>query len=131
MQRKMRPMNPYVAGSLAGLLSVASTWLSGKYFGASTSFVRSAGFVEKTLASEHFSTVGYLVKNAPKIDWQLMFVAGIFLGALVSSLVSGTFRFQWVPDSWEDRFGIRIFPRAIIAFFGGIVAMFGARLADG
>ena len=85
MQRKMRPMNPYVAGSLAGLLSVASTWLSGKYFGASTSFVRSAGFVEKTLASEHFSTVGYLVKNAPKIDWQLMFVAGIFLGALVSS----------------------------------------------
>ena len=77
---------------------------------------------------KHFSTVGYLVKNAPKIDWQLMFVAGIFWEpSQFFSFVA--FRFQWVPDSWEDRFGKRIFP--FIAFFGGIVAMFGARLADG
>ncbi len=131
MRQRIRPMNPYIAGSLAGVLSVVSTWLTGKYFGASTSFVRSTGFVEKVFASEHFLKVAYLVKYAPKIDWQLMFIVGIFLGALMSSFISGTFRIQLTPDSWEDRFGVRIFPRAVTAFIGGVIAMFGARLADG
>ena len=52
MQRKM-DLNPYVAGSLAGLLSVASTWLSGKYFGASTS-LSDLLVLWKTLASNTF-----------------------------------------------------------------------------
>jgi hypothetical protein len=60
-----------------------------------------------------------------------MFIVGIFLGALMSSFISGTFRIQLTPDSWEDRFGVRIFPRAVTAFIGGVIAMFGARLADG
>jgi hypothetical protein len=32
---------------------------------------------------------------------------------------------------WQDRFGSGITGRAIVAFFGGLVAMFGARLAGG
>jgi hypothetical protein len=32
---------------------------------------------------------------------------------------------------WQDRFGSGIAGRAIAAFLGGLVAMFGARLADG
>jgi hypothetical protein len=32
---------------------------------------------------------------------------------------------------WQDRFGSGITARAIIAFIGGTVAMFGARLAGG
>ena len=39
--------SPYVAGALAGLLLVLSVFLTGKYFGASTTFVRAAGLVEK------------------------------------------------------------------------------------
>ena len=37
--------NPYLAGALAGLVSVGSVWFTGKYFGASTTFVRGAGYV--------------------------------------------------------------------------------------
>ena len=36
-----------------------------------------------------------------------------------------------MPDLWESRFGSAIAPRAMAAFVGGIIAMFGARLADG
>jgi hypothetical protein len=57
---------------------------------------------------------------------------GIFLGALVSSMTSGSFKFQAVPDMWAARFGDQSTgKRALTAFVGGIVAMFGARLADG
>ena len=39
--------NPYVAGALTGLVSIGSVWVAGKYFGASTTFVRGTGFLEK------------------------------------------------------------------------------------
>lgn len=123
--------NPYVAGALAGLVSIFSVWGAGKFLGASTSFVKSAAMVEKLFVPEHVATLDYFVKNGPKIDWQWMFVVGILLGALVASLSAGTFRMQAVPDMWKSRFGGAIGTRAAIAFIGGAVAMFGARLADG
>jgi hypothetical protein len=73
----------------------------------------------------------YFVKTAPKIEWQWMFVLGIFFGSLAASKFSKTFKLQAVPDMWQDRFGSGITGRAIVAFFGGLVAMFGARLAGG
>ncbi len=64
-----------------------------------------------------------------KIEWQWMFVFGIFLGSLISSITSSSFRWQALPDMWESRFGTSRTKRAIIAFLGAAVAMFGARLA--
>ena len=123
--------NPYLAGALTGLLLVLSVWVAGKYVGASTTFVRSAGFVEQTLSQERVSTMEYFKKNAPKIDWQWMFVVGIFFGSLIAAKSSRSFRWQGVPTMWEGRFGPGKAKRAVVAFLGGAVAMFGARLADG
>lgn len=123
--------NPYVAGALAGLVSIFSVWGAGKFLGASTSFVKGAAMVENLFAPEHVAALDYYVKNGLKVDWQWMFVVGILLGALVASLSSGTFRMQAVPDMWKARFGSTIGTRALVAFSGGLVAMFGARLADG
>ena len=123
--------SPYIAGACAGLVLVLSVWFTGKYFGASTSFVRSAGLIERIFSAERVSQMDYFVKTAPKIEWQWMFVVGILIGALAASLSSRTFRLQAVPDMWRDRFGSGIAGRATVAFFGGAVAMFGARLAGG
>ena len=123
--------NPYLAGALAGLLIVLSVWIAGKYFGASTTFVRSAGFIEQIFDAERVANMPYFVKEIPKIDWQFMFVIGIFFGALFASTTSKTFKLQAVPTMWEKRFGTGRSKRAIVAFVGGAVAMFGARLADG
>lgn len=124
--------SPYLAGALSGLVSVVSVGVAGHFLGASTSFVRMAGMIEKVVAPEHMSTLDYFVKTAPKIDWQWMFVVGIFIGAAIAALTSGSFKLQALPDMWQERFG----PdsrgkRALFAFGGGTVAMFGARLADG
>ncbi len=123
--------SPYLAGALSGLVLVLSVLIVGKYFGASTSFVRSAGMIEGLLAPERVSQLAYFKSETPKIDWQWMFVFGIFLGSLISSITSASFRWQALPDMWKNRFGSSLSKRAVVAFLGAAVAMFGARLAGG
>ena len=69
--------NPYVAGALSGLVIVGSVWLTGKYAGASTTFVRGAGMIEQLFSPERVSQMEYFLKEKPIIDWQWMFVIGI------------------------------------------------------
>jgi uncharacterized protein len=124
--------SPYLAGALSGVVGVLSVWFAGQYFGASTSFVRTAGLIEQLFGPERVAQMDYFIKVAPKIDWQWMFMVGIFLGALISAVTSGSFKLQAVPDMWAERFGQNsTVRRALYAFTGGAVAMFGARLADG
>lgn len=123
--------SPYVAGALSGVVLILSVWVTGKFFGASTTFVRSAGMVERLFSAERVAAMEYFVKELPQIDWQWMFVIGIFLGSFIAAVTSGSFRLQAVPDMWERRFGPSRAKRAVIAFIGAAVAMFGARLADG
>jgi hypothetical protein len=128
---RLKGWNPYLAGALTGLLLILSVWVAGKYFGASTTFVRGAGFAEKVFSQERVAQMEYFIKELPKIDWQWMFVVGIFFGSLIASTTSRSFRWQGVPTMWEGRFGPGRTKRAVTAFLGGAIAMFGARLADG
>jgi hypothetical protein len=123
--------NPYLAGALSGLVLILSVWVSGKYFGASTTFVRSAGLIEKAFTAERVGKMAYFVKEIPKIDWQWMFVVGILIGSLIASTTGKTFQWQALPNMWESRFGPGKVKRWVVAFIGGAIAMFGARLADG
>jgi uncharacterized protein len=130
-EKEPKGWSPYVAGCLVGLLMVLSIWVTGKYFGASTTFVRAAGLVEQQLNAERVSKMDYFKKELPKIDWQFLFVVGIFFGSLVAATTSRSFRLKGVPSMWEQRFGPSKAKRGVVAFLGGAIAMFGARLADG
>lgn len=129
--------SPYLAGALLGLLAIlsvyATTELLGKtsYLGASTSFVRVAGLVEQQVAPEHVAANVYFSKEKVRVDWQMMLVGGIFLGALLGALSDKSFKLESVPPIWKERFGPSVGRRAAAAVFGGVLAMFGARLADG
>jgi hypothetical protein len=123
--------SPYIAGGLVGLLLVASVFLTGKYFGASTTFVRTAGMIEQAIAPEHAAGQEYYKKETIKIEWQWMFVVGIFFGALAAAAFTKDFKLTPVPPMWESRFGSSKAKRWVAAFLGGIVLMFGARMADG
>jgi hypothetical protein len=123
--------NPYLSGALSGLVIVFSVWLSGKFLGASTTFVRTAGMLESLVTPERVAGMPYFLKELPQIDWQWMLVVGIFMGSLVAAKLCGDFRWQAVPVMWEKRFGPSQGKRGLVAFVGGAVAMFGARLADG
>jgi len=126
-----RGWNPYLAGALGGLLLILSVWVTGRYFSASNAFVRTAGIIEKLLGPERTAGMDYYIKYIPQIDWEWMFVVGIFIGSFISATLSGSFQFKGVPDMWAKRFGSSWVKRDLAAFFGGIIVMFGARLAGG
>ena len=128
---------PYVAGALVGVLATLSVFVSTKvldkpkYLGASTTFVRAAGMVERAVAPGHVARNDYYQKEKPTFDWQFMLVVGILIGAFGASLVDGSFPMGALPPTWCRTFGNKVSARAVGAVLGGIVAMFGARLAGG
>ena len=129
--------NPYLAGALAGVLALLSVVVSTKllskpqYLGASTTFVRAAGMIEERFTKNPLDVNQYYLKTKVKVDWQMMFVVGIFVGALISSVAGGTYSNELVPPIWQERFGNKPLLRAAGAFLGGAIALFGARLAGG
>lgn len=126
-----RAWNPYIAGGLSGLVSIFSVWITGKYLGASTTFVRTSGLIEQFFDPGKVAQMEYFIREVPKIDWQSMVVLGIMIGSFIAAITSGSFQLQGLPDMWRQRFGDSVGKRAVVAFFGGTIAMFGARLADG
>ena len=128
---KDKSWSPYVAGALTGLLIIMTTWMSGIYFGASTSFVRATAFIESVFSPAYVSSKTYFQWFPPTIDWQFLFVIGIMIGAFAASITSQSFKLQAVPDMWEARFGPGGGKRGLVAFIGGVIVMFGARMAGG
>ncbi|RJQ51335.1 MAG: YeeE/YedE family protein [Nitrospiraceae bacterium] len=128
---KDKGWNPYLAGALTGLVIILSAWSAGQYFGSSTCFVRTAGMIEQLFSAERVAGMDYFIRFVPQIDWQLMFVTGILIGAFISAITSGSFRITSVPDMWQSRFGPGALKRGVVAFTGGVILMVGARLAGG
>lgn len=129
--------SPYVAGALVGLLAIGSVVVTtvvldkGKYLGASTTFVRGAGLIEQAISAESVAENDYYQSKKVKVDWQMLFVVGIFVGAFASSRLGKTAKRELVPPIWCNRFGSSAVVRAVGAFIGGVVLIFGARLAGG
>lgn len=130
-QQKDKGWSPYLAGALTGVIMILSVWFAGKYFGASTTFVRTAGLIEKIFSAERVARMDYFIQEAPKIEWQWMFVVGILIGSFIAARTSASFQWQAIPDMWQSRFGTSRVKRGVVAFVGGLIVMFGARLADG
>ncbi len=128
---KKTQWSPYVTGAFMGMVSWFSVLTAGKYLGVSTTFVRTSGMIEKIFAPDRVASMPYFIKERPIIDWQWMEVLGILIGAFIAAKLSRDFKRGFVPPMWEKRFGPSRFKRWIVAFFGGIVLMFGARMADG
>lgn len=123
--------SPYVAGGLLGLVSWFAVLTAGKYLGVSTTFVRTIGMIESLFAPERVANLPYFKEIRPIIDWQWMEVLGILIGAFIAARLAGEFKSKFVPPMWEKRFGPDRFKRWFVAFLGGIILMFGARMADG
>jgi uncharacterized protein len=127
---KRESWSPYVGGAIIGILSWIA-FLTVAPLGASTSYVRTSGMIEQLFASDHVKSLPYYIKDAPIIDWQWMFVIGVLIGAFISARLSGTLYKRFVPVMWEERFSNNRMKRWIFAFVGGVILMFGARMADG
>lgn len=124
--------SPYASGILIGLLQIPAFVLIDTALGASSSYVKVAGHV----ASLFDSSVGaqpYFAKymESSKYWWQLALVVGIGLGALASARLSGARR-QAISPIWAKALGTPSPGRRyLVAFAGGFILLFGARLAGG
>lgn len=126
------------AGISLGLLLILATALV-KPLGVSTQYVVSDAAVMHTLAPDFAESNTYLAKYGTKEDWGVgygwMLVIGMFAGAGIASAI---FRKRQpeqdkgsMPDMWKERFGDSMNKRYAVAFLGGVLLLFGARLAGG
>ncbi len=123
--------SPYVVGAAIGVLSWLSFLFLKKPLSCSTSFAVTSGMIERLLRGKKVEKKAYYQKIKLQIDWQWMLVLGIVIGALISSLISKDFAWQWVPPTWAAAFGASPLLRILLAALGGIFLGFGARWADG
>lgn len=127
----MERWSPYIVGALIGILNIGALLLSGKVLAASTSFLKVSGYIIKVFKKEKLNNNEYYQQNKPEIDWGMMLVLGVIIGAFISSILSGDFKFQILPPMWEQEisssFGLRFFA----AFIGGTLLGIGARWSGG
>ncbi|RME94087.1 MAG: hypothetical protein D6766_06775 [Verrucomicrobia bacterium] len=123
--------NPYLVGAGIGVLSWAAFALANKPLGITSSLEAVAGFCAEPVLGRLVTKNAYLAKYPFDLNYGVLFLGGVFLGALLSALVSRTWRVEVVPAVWRGRFGSSRLGRLVGAFLGGMVIMFGARLAGG
>ena len=124
--------SPYLAGVLIGLLQIPAFLLINTALGTSSSYVTVSGTVASFFDSG-IAGIDYVAKHlsGAKNWWQVATVAGIALGAFVSSRLSGVRR-SGVSPVWGRALGTRSTAvRMILAFVAGFLLLLGARIADG
>ena len=126
-----------VTGLLVGLVLIVATALV-KPLGVSTQYVVTDAVVLHGTAPAVAESNEYLSKYGEKQDWGIgygwMLVLGMFIGGSMSSLITRRFRNRnnpSVPSMWQANFGASSPKRLMHAFTGGLLLLFGARLAGG
>jgi uncharacterized protein len=124
--------SPYLAGGLIGVLAWFTMLLSAKPVGASSAYATAAGLVGQSVAPRLVEKLKYYRDNPPRLDWGFVFVGATVFGAFLASWHGDEFTRRWLSPFWEARFGEgSIGLRAMVAFVGGGLMAFGARLAGG
>lgn len=124
--------SPYLVGALIGVLSMATFYFSNKPLGASTAYARLAGMVGKLFARRHTESLKYYQDFKPRVDWEVMLLVGVVGGALLAAWLGGELTGEWLPAMWAARFGAdSLGLRLAVAFAGGGLMAFGARMAGG
>lgn len=124
--------SPYVAGVLIGLLQIPAFLLINTALGTSSSYVTLSGTIA-SFFDPGIASIDYVAKHlsGAKNWWQVATVAGIAVGAFLSSRLSGVRR-SGVSPVWRRALGTKSTAvRMALAFVAGFLLLLGARIADG
>lgn len=131
---KRERWSPYAVGAGLGILSWITFYFMDKALGTSTTMLRLAGALEGLVAKGHVEGNAYFAKylvGKPVFEWQMALVIMLVVGALLAARLAGSRFSEQVPQLWAARFGPLKTTRYIGAFIGGLILLFGARLAGG
>lgn len=124
--------NPYLVGVGIGVLSWLAFGLVNQPLGISTALSAVSGVCAMpVMGAEGVAQNPYWAKTPFKWDGGTLFLVGTFVGSLLSVLGGRSFRWEKVPSAWAQQFGGSPGKRYAAAFAGGVILMFGARLAGG
>ena len=124
--------SPYLIGAGIGVLSWAVFFIVNTPIGITTSLAQlSAVAAAPVVGWDAVARNSYWAKQLPKLDYGTLFLAGTLLGGLISALLARSWHVEKVPQVWAERFGPSPAKRYTYAFIGGVIAMYGARMANG
>lgn len=124
--------SPYLVGALIGVLTMLTLSLSNKPVGASSAYADLAGVLGRLVAPKHIASLEYYQQHKPAVSWTLVFVLGAVGGAFLAAWSGGEITGYYLQDLWVARFGDDSHVlRTAMAFIGGAVMAYGARLAGG
>lgn len=123
--------HPYFGGLALGIVLFLAFFLTGNGLGASGAISRFDVLVQDAIAPEHVDRTPYLLKMAggdknPLDDW----IIPVFLGSLAGGFASGLLRGR-VKIETNKGPNISNQKRWMMAFIGGTIFLYGARLARG
>ncbi len=123
---------PYLVGAGLGVLCWIAFAVAKEPLGVTTALSRIASlFALPFMGSEGVAQNAYWKPMPLSLDYGVVFLGGLMLGAFLSASFSGKLKWEAVPERWRARFGNSVLKRFVAAFIGGALVMFGARLAGG
>jgi hypothetical protein len=124
-------VHPYLGGMVLGIILFLAFFLTGNGLGSSGATSRIDALLVDAVAPQHVDKTPYLLKMAggdknPLDDW----IIPVFFGALVGGFTSG-----WIfgRNKIETTKGPNVSNRTrwLMAFAGGTIFLYGARMARG
>lgn len=124
-------VHPYLGGVLLGIVLFLAFFITGNGLGASGGLNRLIVFAQDQIAPEHVDRNAYLLKMAggdknPLDDWIIPAIFGTLVGGFVSGWLNG--RLKVVTNKGPN---ISVRTRWMMAFLGGAIMGYGARMARG
>lgn len=124
-------MNPYLAGTILGIVLLFAMFLSGRGLGASGGLkycmVSIVGAADRSHADNSIYYSKYFSDGSkPLKNWLTIEIFGVVLGGFISGAISGRLKLL-VEKSPKISIGRRL----VFAFLGGVFFVYGAQLARG
>ena len=124
-------VHPYLGGMILGIVLFLAFFLTGNGLGSSGATSRIDALIVDSISPSHVDNNPYLLKMAggdknPLDDWILPVFIGALLGGFSSGLFNGRLKFMTTKGP-----NISNRTRWLMAFLGGTLFLYGARMARG
>ena len=124
-------VHPYFGGVMLGIVLFLAFFLTGNGLGSSGGTTRIVTFVEDQINPAHVDRTPYLLKMAggdknPLDDWIIPVFFGALVGGLTSGLIFGRAKIETTKGP-----NVSNRTRWLMAFLGGTIFLYGARMARG
>jgi uncharacterized protein len=124
-------VHPYLGGTILGIVLFLAFLLTGNGLGSSGATSRIDALLVDSVAPQHVDNTPYLLKMAggdknPLDDWIVPVFFGALLGGFTSGFIGGRVKLETTKGP-----NISNRTRWLAAFLGGVLFLYGARMARG